>query len=50
MTDKHTQTPWAHGRSGTRMERDYSQPFEIHEASNPNLIAGVFGDVRGRGT
>lgn len=42
-----TEGPWAYGPTGSRMRDEYSQPFAIAEANMKNLIAGVFGDVRG---
>ncbi len=44
---KATKGPWLFAPSGPRMAEAYSQPFAIYEALNENLIAGVFGDVRG---
>lgn len=44
---KHTPTPWIFTLSGMRMRDDYSQPVAIAQHGFGNLIAGVFGDVRG---
>lgn len=46
MEAKHTPGPWAYGPTGETMQR-YSQPFGIIEHGTKNLIAGVFGDVKG---
>lgn len=46
MKTKHTPGPWWHGPSGPIME-GYSQPFAVAQRGTANLVAGVFGDVRG---
>lgn len=48
MDAKHTELPWNAVTTGSRM-RGYGQPYAIAENNAPNLIAGVFGDVRGGG-
>lgn len=46
MENKHTPAPWMLGTTGDRM-KGYGQTFAISEFNKPNLIAGIFGDVRG---
>lgn len=43
---KATDGPWIYTTTGPVM-RGYQQPFAIAQESTANLIAGVFGDVRG---
>jgi hypothetical protein len=45
-TPKHTPGPWASGPTGNVM-KGYSQPFAVVQRGEANLVAGVFGDVRG---
>jgi len=42
-----TARPWIHATAGLNMTKNYSQPYAIAEAGYANLIAGVFGDVKG---
>ena len=42
----HTPGPWMFTASGEVMHR-YTQPFAIAQFGEANLVAGVFGDVRG---
>ena len=42
----HTPGPWIHAHSGPVMQ-GYSQPFAIAQKGERNLVAGVFGDVKG---
>lgn len=42
----HTPGPWAYAHSGPVMQ-GYSQPFAVAQKGERNLIAGVFGDVKG---
>lgn len=44
---QHTPGPWGVFPAGDTMKHTYSQPFAIGQVGQPNLIAGVFGDVRG---
>lgn len=44
---KPTPGPWHAGPTGPVMREKYSQPFGVGESGTVNLIAGVFGDVRG---
>ncbi len=44
---KHTPGPWDKASSGRHMRDDYHQPYAIYEGGHANLVAGVFGDVRG---
>lgn len=46
MSTKHSPTPWKTGMTGSKMQ-SYGQPFAILQRDEENLIAGVFGDVRG---
>lgn len=41
-----TRGPWVYAPTGDVM-RGYSQPFGIAEIGKANLVAGVFGDVKG---
>lgn len=43
---RHTPGPWLSTSTGEVM-RGYSQPFAISQSGQPNLVAGVFGDVEG---
>ncbi len=43
---QHTPTPWKSATSGANMRENYSQPFAVFQGE-ANLVAGVFGDVRG---
>lgn len=42
---KYTDGPWLAVPTGTVMQ-GYSQPVGIIQKDNPNLIAGIFGDVQ----
>lgn len=42
----HIPTPWIFTPSGETMQ-GYSQPFAIAETDKYNLVAGIFGDVKG---
>ena len=44
---KPTPGPWVAASAGPVMREGYKQPFAIGEKGKPNLIAGVFGDVKG---
>jgi hypothetical protein len=43
----HTPVPWQFAPTGKVMTDSYSQPFGVAEAGTGNLVAGVFGDVKG---
>lgn len=47
MSAKHTPGPWMWTVAGPHMADDYTQPYAIAEHGKANLIAGVFGDVKG---
>lgn len=48
METKHTKTPWGACPAGVNMRENYSQDFAVYEAgTSANLIAGLFGDVKG---
>lgn len=44
---KPTDGPWDYAHTGTRMRNEYRQPLAIVQKGTGNMIAGVFGDVRG---
>jgi hypothetical protein len=46
MEKKNTPTPWDCSVTGEVMH-GYSQTYAIHESNQPNLIAGIFKDVKG---
>lgn len=44
---RHTPGPWESATTGDTMALKYSQPYSIAQRGEMNLVAGVFGDVRG---
>jgi hypothetical protein len=46
MRALHTPTPWHIGKTGQKLQSQ-AQPLAIYQKASANLIAAIFGDVRG---